>query len=111
MWCMLQLIVVALIWGNMEVAQALDAGSRESLRGISGVGVVVEGISLEASSGSLSQDKIRTAAELILRSNGIRVLTNVERTRLGSAPYLYINVNLLKEELGLYAYAVNVDLK
>lgn len=108
MRCMLQLIVVALIWGNMEVAQALDAGSRESLRGISGVGVVVEGISLEASADSLSQDAIRTAAELILRSKGIRVLTNIERT---SAPYLYINVNLLKEELGLYAYAVNVDLK
>lgn len=111
MWYVLQLIVVALIWGNIEGAQALDAGSRESLRGISGVGVVVEDINPEASADSLSQDAIRTAAELILRSKGIRVLTNVERTRLGSAPYLYINVNMLKEELGLYAYAVNVDLK
>ena len=107
----LQLVVTALVWGNMEVVQALDAGSRDSLRGISRVGVVVEDISPEASANGLSQDAIRTAAELILRSKGIRVLTNVERTRLGSAPYLYINVNTLKEELGLYAYAVNVDLK
>lgn len=107
----LQLIVVALVWGNMEMVQALDVGSRESLRGISGVGVVVEDVSPETAADGLSQDAIRAAAELILRSKGIRVLTNVERTRLGSAPYLYINVNTLKEELGLYAYAVNVDLK
>src|SRR6185437_13905244 len=96
----LQLIVVALVLGNMEVVQALDAGSRESLREISGVAVVVEDIGSDASADGLSQDAIRAAAELILRSKGIRVFTNVERTRLGSAPYLYINVNTLKEELG-----------
>ena len=107
----LHLMVVALVWGNMEVVQALDSGSGESLRGISGIGVIVEEISSDASADGLSQDAIRTAAELILRSKGIRVLTNIDRTRLGSAPYLYININTLKEELGLYAYAVNVDLK
>ena len=73
--------------------------------------MVVEDISSDASADGLSQDAIRSAAEEILRSKGIRILTNIERTRLGSTPYLYINVNTLKEELGLYAYAVNVDLK
>ena len=107
----LQLIVVVLLWGNMDMVHALDAGSRESLKGISEVAVVVEDIGPDASADGLSQDAIRAAAELILRSKGIKVLTNVERTRLGSEPYLYINVNTLKEELGLYAYAVNVDLK
>ena len=107
----LQLIAVTLVVANIAVAQALDAGSRESLRGISGVGIVVEDIGPEVSADGLSQDAIRAAAELILRSKGIRVLTNVERTRVNSAPYLYININTLKEELGLYAYAVNVDLK
>ncbi|MDC8448732.1 MAG: hypothetical protein LV473_10265 [Nitrospira sp.] len=107
----LQLIVLALVWGNIEKVQALDAGSRESLRGISGVGMVVEDISSDASADGLSQDAIRSAAEEILRSKGIRILTNIERTRLGSTPYLYINVNTLKEELGLYVYAVNVDFK
>ncbi|MDF0677374.1 MAG: hypothetical protein P0120_24015 [Nitrospira sp.] len=107
----LQLVVVALVWGNMKVVKALDAGSRESLRGISRLGVVVEDISPDASADSLSQDAIQTAAELILCSKGIRVFTNVERTRLGSVPYLYININMLKEELGLYVYAVNVELK
>jgi hypothetical protein len=104
-------VVVTLIWGSLEVVQALDAGSRESLRGILGLGVVVEDISPDASAGGLSEDAIRTVAERTLRSKGIRILTNTERMRSGSTPYLYINVNTLKEELGLYAYAVNVDLK
>ena len=58
----LQLMIVALVWGNMEEVHALDAGSRESLRGISGVGIVVEDISSDASTDGLSQDAIRTAA-------------------------------------------------
>jgi hypothetical protein len=107
----LQLMILALVWGNMEEVHALDAGSRESLRGISSVGIVVEDIGSDASTDGLSQDAIRAAAEMILRSKGIRVLPNIERTRSGSTPYLYINVNTLKEELGLYVYAVNVDFK
>ncbi|OQW37789.1 MAG: hypothetical protein A4E19_12250 [Nitrospira sp. SG-bin1] len=105
----LHLIVMVLVWGNMEVVHALDTGSRESLRGIFGVGLVVEEVGPDASADGLSQDAIRTAVEQTLRSKGIRVLT--ERTRSGSAPYLYVNVNTLKEQLGLYVYAVNVDLK
>jgi hypothetical protein len=105
----LQLIVVALVWENMEAVHALDTGSRESLRGLIGLGVVVEDISPDASADGLSQDAIRTAVEQTLRSKGIRVLT--ERTHSGLTPYLYVNINTLKEELGLYAYAVNVDLK
>ncbi len=107
----LQLIIVILVSGNMEVVQALDAGSRESLRGIAGVAVIIEDVGPDASADGLSQDAIRTSVELILRSKGIKVLANVDKTRVGSAPYLYINVNTLKEELGLYAYAVNVELK
>ena len=107
----LQLIIVTLVWGNMEVVQALDVGSRESLRGIAGVAVIIEDVGSDASADGLSQDAIRTTVEQILRSKGIKVLTKVDKTRLGSAPYLYINVNTLKEELGLYAYAVNVEFK
>jgi hypothetical protein len=98
-----------LVLGNIEVVQALDTGSRESLRGLTGVGVVVEDVSPDAPADGLSQDAIRAAVEQTLRSKGIRILT--ERTRSGSAPYLYVNINTLKEELGLYAYAVNVDFK
>ena len=105
----LQLFVVALVWGNIGVVGALDSGSRESLRGIFGLGVVIEEVSPDASADGLSQEAIRSTIEQALRSKGIRLLT--ERTRSGSTPYLYININTLKEELGLYAYTVTVDLK
>lgn len=110
---LLQLLAVALVWANVGAVHALDRaidnGSRESLRGIFGLGLIIEDVSPDAAADGLSQDAIRTAVEQILRSKGIRLLT--ERTRSESAPYLYINVNTLKEELGLYAYSVNVDLK
>ncbi|MDH4153287.1 MAG: DUF4136 domain-containing protein [Nitrospira sp.] len=105
----LQLLVVILVWGNSGVVNALDSGSRESLRGLFGLGLVIEDVSPDASADGLSQETLRSTIEQALRSKGIRLLT--ERTRSGSSPYLYVNVNTLKEELGLYAYTVTVDLK
>ena len=105
----LQLLIGILVWGNIGVVNALDSGSRESLRGMFGLGLGIEEVSPDASADGLSQEAIRTTVEQALRSKGIRLLT--ERTRSGSSPYLYINVNTLKEELGLYAYTVTVDLK
>lgn len=105
----LQLFIAVLVWGNIGVADALDSGSRESLRGIFGLGLVIEEVSPDASADGLSQEAIRSAVEQTLRSKGVRLLA--ERTRSGSSPYLYISVNTLKEELGLYAYSVTVDLK
>jgi hypothetical protein len=105
----LQLLIGILVWGNIGVVNALDSGSRESLRGMLGLGLVIEEVSPDASTDGLSQEAIRSTIEQALRSKGIRLLT--ERTRSGSSPYLYINVNTLKEELGLYAYTVTVDLK
>ncbi|MBS0151016.1 MAG: hypothetical protein JSR31_08745 [Nitrospira sp.] len=105
----LQLLIGILVWGNIGVVHALDSGSRESLRGMFGLGLVIEEVSPDASTDGLSQEAIRSTVEQALRSKGIRLLT--ERTRSGSSPYLYININTLKEELGLYAYTVTVDLK
>ncbi len=105
----LQLLIVGLVWGNIGVADALDSGSRESLRGMLGLGVVIEEVSPDASADGLSQEAIRATVEQGLRAKGVRLLA--ERTRSSSSPYLYVNVNTLKEELGLYAYTVTVDCK
>ncbi|MBH0207964.1 MAG: hypothetical protein HP495_05510 [Nitrospira sp.] len=105
----LQLFIVVFVWGNIGIANALDSGSRDSLRGMCGLGLVIEEVSPDVSAHGLSQEAIRSAVEQALRTKGIRLLT--ERTRSGSSPYLYVSVNTLKEELGLYAYSVTVDLK
>ena len=89
-------MVALMILSCGEVARVqggpLKVDPRESLRGIPGVGVVVEGISSEVTADGITAEAIRTAIDLILRSSGIQVLTQSEQGQLVSAPYLYVNV-------------------
>ena len=57
--------------------------------GITGIEVVVEGFSAEASNLGFDPDVIKTAAELRLRRSCVKV----DESPL--LPYLYINVNLV----------------
>ena len=84
-------VVMAIVMGltclNLSTAQAETTPSqRESLRELSGLVVVIEKISPDAQADGLSEEAIRTAVELILRSSGIRVLTLSERPMTPAAP-------------------------
>jgi hypothetical protein len=89
-------ILMALICLDVSMAQTRDQ-QRDSLQGLQGVEVVIESLRPDAETDGLSQEAIRTAVELILRSRGIRVLTRSESLRTPAAPYLY-------------AYAVTVEV-
>jgi hypothetical protein len=73
------IIVMILLFSGMVVATAEATGvlERESLRGVSGIFVVVEELPNGKRSG-LSAGAIRTAVERILRDHGIQVLTDQE---------------------------------
>jgi S1-C subfamily serine protease len=86
-----------------------DLGWR-SLRGLSGVGVLVEMISPDAEAAGLTRDKVQTDAELRLRAAGLKVLTKEERYATAGGPYLYVNVNAYSQG-GLITYAVGVSLR
>jgi len=58
-----------------SLVQATTSSERESLRRLPGVHVVIEDIQADAQADGLSEEAIRTAVELILRSSGIRLLT------------------------------------
>lgn len=94
---------------DLSMAQTRDQ-QRESLRGLQGVEVVVEDIRPDAQGDGLSQEAIRAAVELILRSNGIRVLTQSERLKMPAAPYLYVHVATDKHSSGEYSFTVSVEL-
>jgi hypothetical protein len=103
-------IVMALTCLNLSTAQAeATTGQRESLRELSELVVVIEKISPDAQADGLSEEPIRAAVELILRSGGIRVLTLSEKPMTPSSPYLYVQVNTYKNEF-LYAVNVRVEL-
>lgn len=92
-----------------SLAQTRDQ-QRESLRGLQGVEVVVEEIKSDAQVDGLLQESIRAAVELILRSKGIRVLTQSERSEMPSKPYLYMSVGTDKQTSGQYSFSPRVEL-
>jgi hypothetical protein len=103
-------ILMALIGFDPSLADAATPEQRESLRGLQGVEVVIEDIKSDAQADGLSQEALRTAVELILRSRGIRVLTPSERSAMPSKPYLYVHVGTDKNSLGQYAFNARVEL-
>jgi Putative peptidoglycan binding domain len=90
--------------------QDLDR-TRATLRGLQGVGVLVERIAPDAERDGLARHQVQTDVELRLRQTGIRVLSHEERRTTPGRPYLYINVNAHKRnDLRLYTYSVSVEL-
>lgn len=86
------------------------ASQRGSLHGLPGVQLVVEAVQPDAEADGLSTQAIQTAAEKILQSSGIWVLTGPERIRIPSAPYLYVNVNTTKSPRGTYSFSIVIQL-
>src|SRR5688500_3488195 len=91
-------LIVVLIVLSHFVTSAAGSGQvedRESLRRLSGVDVIVETFLSEEVAAGFSRDAIRTRVELVLQSNGVRILTVSERLQTSSAPFLYVKVNPL----------------
>lgn len=95
---------------DLDLAQAASVLKRETLRGLPGVYVLLEEIGKDAQADGLSEDALRTAVELILRSSGIRVLTQGEMLDLPTNPYLYVKASTHKSSPGLYIYCVTLEV-
>ncbi len=93
------------------VAQGDNEGTRATLAGLTGVYVLVEHIPDEAQRDGLDTTQIRTDVELKLRQAGITVLTQQEWLSTAAAPYLYVNVQAIKNSAGIYAFTVDVELR
>jgi len=102
-------MLMTLICLDLSVAQTRDQ-QRDSLQGLQGVEVVIESLRPDVQADGLSQEAVRTAVELILRSKGIRVLTRPESLSTPAAPYLYVKVSTYNHSSDLYAYAVTVEV-
>src|SRR5690349_16556496 len=86
------------------VGQGDNEYTRKTLAGLTGVYVSVENIPDEAQHDGLDTTRIRTDVELKLRQAGITVLTRPEWLSTAAAPYLYVNVQAIKNPTHLYAY-------
>jgi len=81
-----------------------------SLRDVQKLGVVIETFPPELGLGNHYQKRLRTQLHDKLTQTGIEVLPEQEAINNG-LPYLYVNVNILRTDVGLYVFASRVCLK
>ena len=82
----------------------------ESLRGIKGVNVLIELLNPDIEKDGLKKEQIKTDVELKLRLAGIKVLNEEELLNEPGQPYLHVNVNSNKSELGFYSFSITIEL-
>jgi hypothetical protein len=104
--------IVVFILALVTPAVAQDTkDERATLAGLTGVSVGVENMSAEAERDGLTRSALQTDVELKLRLAGIPVLTLMESVLAPNGANLYLNVNMLGDEMGLYAYSIRLELK
>ena len=108
------LVVVLLIMAMGRPVMGGDSEyARATLKGISGVWVLVESFAESAKNAGFDRRTFQTDMELKLRLAGIQVLTKKEWVAAPGSPYLYLNLNPLSpEERGPNSpYAIDLELK
>jgi hypothetical protein len=107
---LVRLLVLALVV-MAGVAAALDIeDSRQLLKGLKGVHVVVEELKADVEQSGLTKTAIQADVELQLRQAGIPVLSLDEYLKTPGHPYLHINLSGSLRDV-LYVYSFRVELR
>lgn len=108
----LAMLAIPLLAGIAPLAAAQQSeGQKKSLRGLSGVFVLVETMTEDAQRQGLDDNLLQTDAELRLRRANIRVATQAEMVQSDKIGMLYINVGTTQLRDGLFVVSQNVDLR
>lgn len=103
------LLAVSLLVG--QYALPVAQGRSDSMKGLIGVHVIVQQPSEEAEKDGLTKASIQTDVEVKLRVAGIRVLTREETLKAPGSPYIYVNVDAMRNSsFPFYAYNIRVEL-
>jgi len=105
------LIITAalIILTPLSVKAEYITDTKDTLRGIKNILVVVKIFSQEAQKYALTKDKIQKDIELKLETAGIEIIPLKNYPTL--KPYLLIKINTAYNRLGLFAYSSLVELK
>lgn len=98
------------IWARPAEAQGDGAAARATLKGLTGVCVVVDSIDAEAQRDGLPNAQIQTDVEVKLREAGIRVLTLLEAGETPGSGFLVLSLYAHADDEGLYAFTVQLKL-
>ena len=112
--CLLVLVVTAFTFLFTSTAHPASEYTVESLRGLIGVGVLVEDFSPEVKAKlPFDKNQIRVDVELKLRMAGIKVLSDEERFNTPGMPFLYVRVSIgeTSDLLPILGYNITVQLR
>lgn len=87
-----------------------EEAERESLRGLTGVEVVVDPLDIEIEQLGLSTGKIQQDIRQRLQKAGMKVLTEKERLASPAAGILIVRVDTLHDRIGRYFYSTDLLL-
>jgi len=106
------LILVMIVVFSLGVGpKAVAADEQQTLAGLFGVEVVVENMDRDIERDGITEKSLQTTVELRLRQAGIRILSNTERLRAPGNPYLYLDIQTLKDRNeNFYAYSIELKL-
>jgi len=111
-WSIVVIILSFFLFLESSILGINGLSNRATLRGLKGVGVLVEKLPAEVEKEGLDRNELQRAVESKLQSAGIRLLTKEESLRAPGEPYLYINinVNIAKTESDIYPYSIDLLL-
>jgi len=109
-WLTILLVLGLILASEYSVFAVNGKSNRATLRGLKGIGVLVEQLAPEVENGGLSKDQLQKNVEAKLRAAGIKVLTREECAKTPGEPNLYINVNvnIAKTESDIYPYSLDL---
>lgn len=104
-----------LLLGGLTLNSVLGQGdgqdvSRDSMRGLKGVRVVVEPLGVDAEKAGLEQATLQTDIELKLRQAGVPVLVKDEAFNTPLDSYLRVKIMFVKGRLWTSAYSISLQL-
>ncbi len=111
-WLILLMVVAMILTLDSPIFGVNGRSNRATLRGLKGVGILVEQLPPEVEREGLVRNQLQVETESKLRMAGVKVLTKEECSKTPGEPYLYINinVNLAKTESEIYPYTIDAML-
>jgi len=104
-------VLLALLSESGIARAADDTSGRNTLKGLTGVHVIIDGIREEQKRAGFDQATFQTDVELKLRMAGIKVLTEDEWLKSKGMPLLDVTINALHTQRGEIApYSLGLEL-
>ena len=101
-------VILAVAETQSLAEQPAEVSQRESLRGISGVEVIVEPLNIELEELGLQTQKLQQDVKHRLQKAGLKVLTARERLASSAAATLVVRVDALHDRIARFFYSIDL---